>query len=1066
MRTYQSSRCTSYLLGDQIPSSRTQAVSADSVAPPLTLLPVTSSLGDVPLPPPSLQAHPDPTNASASQPLSHVYSTLAERPTNSSTVRFLDMENGGTVEPQFSHPPPPPLFDPGAAAAAFNDPAALPHFSRFVAAQLEALQHQQGGGPLPNGAMGSDMAFLTTQMSLMQMEPQQQFPQQPAAPHPPPPTSTSFFANQFLNGNSGVSGSLNEPTTVTNLSSATFISGPPQLSTAPCFLPPDQVPLGVCPSSPGGGSPAGYFPGVPFDSRGQASFEKEGGVRESGRANQQDEASAAATATFASQQMALFAQSIQLFAAAMNSGVPPRLPAVAPPPPNSPLDSAGLCAPNGYDPHQSDSTSVGGFTSQGYFNLDKFKVFASSPSGCGTCLVPNSGPSVSSPAFQQLPPTASSHHPHPCFGPPRLPSNPLDQQPQQQTHRSPFCNQRLPLTPAPDSNFCPETPGTVAPHCPAPPPPFTPITHSPFTTTTPAECIGFPPPTPDLTVPPPSCFPLVDFTRRFSSPQNRTPFGPQPSMENHAFLALPLKGLRGHQNCQQQRLLLFKNQAVNLFGADAGRGHLPFVPTAAGAMFPTLASSMQGTLPGSNPMAIPERGRLLEDYRYSRLPLLTLQDLAGHIVEFAQDQYGSRFIQQKLEQASAVDKTAVFREVLPHSYSLMTDVFGNYVIQKFFELGTPEQKQILVHRIRGQVLTLSLQMYGCRVIQKAIESVGLETQISIVKELDGCVLKCVKDQNGNHVVQKCIEYVPSEHLQFIVDAFKGHVHSISTHSYGCRVIQRILEHCSADQTAPILAELHQCAESLFKDQYGNYVIQHILEHGRTEEKSRIIGLLRGRVAALSVHKFASNVVEKAVTNANRQERQALINEVLEKDSNHIQSSIATAVSSDDRGDTSVLWTMMKDQFANYVIQKMLDVAEHPIRKELMTRIRPYLNSLRKYTYGKHIINKMEKCYMKSGGNCHLPLFPPPAPDTVSLSSEPSSDSSTAIAGALTTDWQAEAPSPSLDFDEESPPHRGYQLLHCGKTSGLIYVSAKGESPSTDGEPDTVDRPVVSEMVEA
>ncbi|VDN09533.1 unnamed protein product, partial [Dibothriocephalus latus] len=408
---------------------------------------------------------------------------------------------------------------------------------------------------------------------------------------------------------------------------------------------------------------------------------------------------------------------------------------------------------------------------------------------------------------------------------------------------------------------------------------------------------------------------------------------------------------------------------------------------------------------------------------------MTLRDLTNHIVEFAQDQYGSRFIQQKLEQASAVDKMAVFREILPQSYNLMVDVFGNYVIQKFFELGTPEQKEILVQRIKGQVLTLSLQMYGCRVIQKAIESVPLDMQLGIVQELDGCVLKCVKDQNGNHVVQKCIECVPPEHLQFIVDAFKGNVHSISTHSYGCRVIQRILEHCNAEQTTPILAELHQCAESLVKDQYGNYVIQHILERGRTEEKGRIIELLRGRVAELSVHKFASNVVEKAVTNASRAERQALINEVLEKDVQPsvpgatpatVGSTATTAATLPDNSD-SVLWRMMKDQFANYVVQKMLDVAEQPIKKELMSRIRPHLPSLRKYTYGKHIINKMEKHYMKTN-QVHLAMvLASPSPPTTPPASHDAEEDGICGNASSSSSMEIGLSRLSLENGRQSPP---------------------------------------------
>lgn len=49
---------------------------------------------------------------------------------------------------------------------------------------------------------------------------------------------------------------------------------------------------------------------------------------------------------------------------------------------------------------------------------------------------------------------------------------------------------------------------------------------------------------------------------------------------------------------------------------------------------------------------------------------------------FSSDQYGSRFIQQKLETASIEEKNIIFPEILPQARTLMTDVFGNYVIQK------------------------------------------------------------------------------------------------------------------------------------------------------------------------------------------------------------------------------------------------------------------------------------------------------------------------------------------------------------------------------------------------
>ncbi|XP_023367601.1 pumilio homolog 2 isoform X5 [Otolemur garnettii] len=380
--------------------------------------------------------------------------------------------------------------------------------------------------------------------------------------------------------------------------------------------------------------------------------------------------------------------------------------------------------------------------------------------------------------------------------------------------------------------------------------------------------------------------------------------------------------------------------ALSGFGSSGGltNGSGRYISAAPGAEAKYRSASSTSSLFSSSSQLFPPsrlrynrsdimpsgRSRLLEDFRNNRFPNLQLRDLIGHIVEFSQDQHGSRFIQQKLERATPAERQMVFNEILQAAYQLMTDVFGNYVIQKFFEFGSLDQKLALATRIRGHVLPLALQMYGCRVIQKALESISSDQQVisEMVKELDGHVLKCVKDQNGNHVVQKCIECVQPQSLQFIIDAFKGQVFVLSTHPYGCRVIQRILEHCTAEQTLPILEELHQHTEQLVQDQYGNYVIQHVLEHGRPEDKSKIVSEIRGKVLALSQHKFASNVVEKCVTHASRAERALLIDEVC----------------CQNDGPHSALYTMMKDQYANYVVQKMIDMAEPAQRKIIMHKV--------------------------------------------------------------------------------------------------------------------------------
>lgn len=68
------------------------------------------------------------------------------------------------------------------------------------------------------------------------------------------------------------------------------------------------------------------------------------------------------------------------------------------------------------------------------------------------------------------------------------------------------------------------------------------------------------------------------------------------------------------------------------------------------------------------------------------------------------------------------------------------------------------------------------------------------------------------------------------------------------------------------------------------------------------------------------------MVEKCVTHASRAERALLIDEVC----------------CQNDGPHSALYTMMKDQYANYVVQKMIDMAEPAQRKIIMHKVYLYI----------------------------------------------------------------------------------------------------------------------------
>lgn len=323
---------------------------------------------------------------------------------------------------------------------------------------------------------------------------------------------------------------------------------------------------------------------------------------------------------------------------------------------------------------------------------------------------------------------------------------------------------------------------------------------------------------------------------------------------------------------------------------------------------------------------------------------LELSDISGKIVELSTDQHGSRFIQQKLEHCGIDEKESVFKELIPHASKLMTDVFGNYVIQKFFEHGNAEQRRKLGEQLAGRILPLSLQMYGCRVVQKALEVIELDQKTELIQELHGHVMRCVHDQNGNHVIQKCIESVPTEKVGFIISSFRGQVAMLSSHPYGCRVIQRVLEHCPDEQICRwIVDEILESTCDLAQDPYGNYVTQHVLEMGKPLLRSQIIRRLTGKFIQMSQHKYASNVVEKCLKYGDASERVLIIEEIVVQPNN-----------------ADSLLKMMKDQFGNYVVQKIFDMGNDEQKDIVVKCIQVHLSALKKFPYAKHIVARYEQ----------------------------------------------------------------------------------------------------------
>ncbi|PYI19269.1 putative RNA-binding protein [Aspergillus violaceofuscus CBS 115571] len=322
----------------------------------------------------------------------------------------------------------------------------------------------------------------------------------------------------------------------------------------------------------------------------------------------------------------------------------------------------------------------------------------------------------------------------------------------------------------------------------------------------------------------------------------------------------------------------------------------------------------------------------------SRFTNFPLEHYQGELYGLCKDQHGCRYLQRKLEERSPEHVQMIFEETHMHVVELMTDPFGNYLCQKLLEYSNDDQRTALINNAAHQLVKIALNQHGTRALQKMIEFISTPEQIqTVIHALKDQVVELVQDLNGNHVIQKCLNRLSAEDAQFIYDAVGANCVVVGTHRHGCCVLQRCIDHASGEQRARLIAQITSNAFALVQDPFGNYVVQYILDLAEPHFTEPLCQTFRGNIPALSKQKFSSNVIEKCLRTADVQIRRQLIDEMLAG---------------------AELEKMLRDSFANYVVQTAMDFADADTRTRIVDCIRPILPSIRQTPHGRRIAGKM------------------------------------------------------------------------------------------------------------
>uniref|UniRef100_A0A914IH57 PUM-HD domain-containing protein n=1 Tax=Globodera rostochiensis TaxID=31243 RepID=A0A914IH57_GLORO len=346
--------------------------------------------------------------------------------------------------------------------------------------------------------------------------------------------------------------------------------------------------------------------------------------------------------------------------------------------------------------------------------------------------------------------------------------------------------------------------------------------------------------------------------------------------------------------------------------------------------------------------------------------------LRGHVLELALQMYGSYMIRKALNTVDKASQIEIIEELTPRSCVIrcIKDQYGAYVMNMIIELIEPQRLQFVVDAILSspsdsQVASLSLHEYGSRVIRHVLEHCAEQQKRPVLEQLLDNVPTLITDKHGSFVIQLVLEHGRPEDRERIVRSLHEKVTCLSLHKYGNLVVQRILEHCTEQQKRPVLEQLLDNVPSLVADQYGNYVIQYVVEHGRPEDRERIVRCLHENVPTLVTDQYGSYVIELVLEHGRPEDRERIVRSlqggilknihrksicsIIEKclifGTTEQKNALIDQVCADDGTGKTPLLQMMKKQFANDVVVKMVDGADSAHRDKMMFAIEEHIPAL-------------------------------------------------------------------------------------------------------------------------
>ena len=329
-----------------------------------------------------------------------------------------------------------------------------------------------------------------------------------------------------------------------------------------------------------------------------------------------------------------------------------------------------------------------------------------------------------------------------------------------------------------------------------------------------------------------------------------------------------------------------------------------------------------------------KRCKILDVSFYLNKPLNFLGD---NLLKLGKDQGACRYLQNLLDIDPQETLKYLYKSLCENILPLINYPFGNYFIQKIIIHLDQEQLYEILNIISDYFLDICNNIYGTRVIQTIIDNLKTQKVTNYFYQLlKPNIIDLLKVLNGTFVVQK-FSKIHKNYTNEINDIVINDSLVLSTHRHGSCVIQKYLGLNDSNFVQKLVDKLLEKSLLLIIDQYGNYVLQAILDKNNINYGNTLAEKIVENFVYYAKHKYSSNVVRKCFDNCDGIYLSNLINKVQKKEN---------------------LIELLLDEHGNYVVQKVLNIANPTIRNQMLKIIKINLNKLKNCYHGKRLINRL------------------------------------------------------------------------------------------------------------